>query len=68
MYTLMLKYALIATKPGDTMSSFKNKADIESRLKSIDNWENLFTKIKTGIKETQYQYFQWVYESLLFLS
>ena len=25
MYTLMLKYALIATNSGDTMSSFKNK-------------------------------------------
>ena len=25
MYTSMLKYALIATKSGDTMSSFKNK-------------------------------------------
>ena len=48
----MLKYALIVTKSGNTMSSFKNKADIESRLKSIDNWEDLFTKIKTGIKET----------------
>ena len=52
MYTSMLKYALIATKSGDTMSSFQNKADIESRLKSIDNWEDLFTKLKTGIKET----------------
>ena len=50
MYTSMLKYALIATKSGDTMSSFKNKADTESRLKSIDNWEDLFTKLKTGIK------------------
>ena len=48
----MLKYALIATKPGGTMSSFKNKSDIQSRLKSIDNWEDLFTKIKTVIKET----------------
>ena len=48
----MLKYALIATKSGDTMSSLKNKADIESILKSIDNWEDLFTKLKTGIKET----------------
>ena len=37
-YTSMLKYTLIATKSGDTISSFKNKADIESRLKSIDNW------------------------------
>ena len=52
MYTSMLKYALIATKSGDTMSSFKNKVDIESRLKSIYNWEDLFTKIKTGKKET----------------
>ena len=32
MYTSMLKYALIATKSGDTMSSFKNKADIERSL------------------------------------
>ena len=52
MYTSMLKYALIATKSGDNMSSFKNKADIERRLKSIDNWEELFTKFKTGMKET----------------
>ena len=48
----MLKYALIATKLGDTMSSFKNKADIESRLKSIYNWEDLFTNLNTGIKDT----------------
>ena len=48
----MLKYALIATKAGDTMSSFNNKADIESTLKSIDNWEDLFTKLNIGIKET----------------
>ena len=51
MYTSTLKYDLVATKSGDTMSSFKNKADIQSRLKSIDNWEDLFTKPKTGIKE-----------------
>ena len=52
MYTSMLKYALIVTKSGDTMPSFKNKSDKESRLKSIDNWEDLFTKLKIGIKET----------------
>ena len=52
MYTLMLKHALIATKSGDTMSSFKNKSDKESRLKLIDNWEDLFTNIKTVIKVT----------------
>ena len=28
MYTSMLKYALIVTKSGDTMSSLNNKADI----------------------------------------
>ena len=28
MYKSMLKYALISTKSGDTMSSFNNKADI----------------------------------------
>ena len=49
----MLKYALIATKSWDTMSSFKNKADIESTLKSIDNWEDLFKNLRTGIKETR---------------
>ena len=52
MYTLMLKHDLIATKSGDTMSSFKNKADTESRLKPIYNWEDLFTKLKTAIKDT----------------
>ena len=52
MYTSMLKYALIVTKSGDTMSSFNNKLDIYSRLKSIDNWEDLFKNLKTGIKET----------------
>ena len=48
----MLKYALIATKSGDTMSSFNNKADIEIRLKSMNNQEELLTNINTGIKET----------------
>ena len=52
MYTLMLKYALIATKSGDNISSFKNKTDIDIRLRSIDNWEDLFKNLKTGIKET----------------
>ena len=49
MYTSMLKYDLITTKSGDTMPSFKNKAGIEIRLKSIDNWEDLY--LQSSIQE-----------------
>ena len=52
MWTCMLKYILIATKSEDTISSFKTKKDIESRLKSTDNWEDLMTELKTEIKDT----------------
>ena len=37
-------------KSKDTISSFKNKAEIESRLKSTDNLENLLTALKEKIK------------------
>ena len=51
-YANILKYVLIATKSDDTMSLFKNKVEMENRLKPTDNWMDLITKLNTEMEET----------------